>query len=140
LTMNCEEVRRSIQASGRAEWPSAVSAHLATCDACVQHVLTEALIAPPAVTVPPNFSNRVVVRLPENDPRRRGPRWPVIAAATLSALILPAGLWLLLPEAGTPQHEIWGVWYWAVFLAAAGESAVLIAWAYEPSSQMDGSS
>ena len=125
--MNCDEVQRFIESSGRAELPPEVSAHLATCDACLQRVLTDVLAAPPTVAVSPDFSGRVVVRLPARDAAQSWPRWPVIAAAALSMVILLAGLWLLLPAIGAPQHEIWAEWYWAAFLIAAGESAVLIA-------------
>ena len=136
--MNCDETRRIIESSVSAAWPAEVTAHLVTCDACLQHALTDGLAAPPAVAVPPGFSDRVVLQLPMSDVPRRWPRWPVIAAAALSALFLATGLWLLLPVAGgSAEPDLWAAWYWALFLVAAGESVVLIAWAWEPATRMD---
>lgn len=136
--MRCEEVRLILESSQRSEHPPELSAHLATCDSCLEFALVETLATPAAVAVPAAFADRVILRLPQSEHARNWPRWPILAAAALSVLILAAGLWLILPESGAPQGAMWAAWYWALFLVAAGESAVLIAWAWEPSSQMDG--
>jgi hypothetical protein len=136
--MTCEEARRIIESPRKGNRSPELSTHLATCDTCLQLLLAEALATPATTVVPPDFPDRVVFRLPQKESPRRLPRWPVVSAAGLCVLVLAAGLWLLLPHAAPPESDFWPAWYWALFLVAAAESAVLIAWAWEPVGRVDG--
>jgi len=135
--MNCDEVRRAIESSAGGKWPDDLSAHLAACEACLQHALTEALATPPAIVVPAGFADHVAFPLPQRGAPRIWPHWPIVASAVLSSLVLAVGLWMLVSGAGPSGRDPWVTWYQVVFLAAAGESAVLIAWAWEPFGQVN---
>jgi hypothetical protein len=134
--MICETVRQIVTTGSERDWPPDVSTHIATCEVCLSVIVGQALATVPQPRVPRNFADRVVALIPQAEPpTRRWPRWSVAAAAALGAALIAAAAELLLAGADLPGRALEPSWYWALLLVAAGESAVLIAWAAEPLGQ-----
>jgi len=98
--MSCDAIRSAMGAAGDGGWPPAVTAHLATCEACVDAAIALALAHRPAGTAPASFAADVAraARLATPSPRRRsrgliaGLVAGAVAAAAVAVWVAPASL------------------------------------------------
>ena len=97
--MSCDAIRSAMGAAGDGGWPPAVTAHLATCEACVDAAIALALAHRPAGTAPASFAADVAraARLATPSPRRRsrGLIAGLVAAASLERGALPIAAFVL---------------------------------------------
>lgn len=124
--MTCETTRAAIQATSGGDWPPDVAAHLATCDACVEAVIDQALRQRPAGTAPASFAVDVARRARvEQGARPRRSRGVLAGFATGGAVTAGLIAWVACSDvsgAGLPS---------AALMLAVVETIVLSAWATE---------
>jgi len=119
-----------MQAKTAGDWPPDVAAHLATCDACVEAAIDQALRQRPAGTAPASFAVDVArrARVEQEAPARpRRSRGLLAAVATGSAAATGLIAWVACSDAsgvGLPS---------AALMLAVAETIVLSAWATQGS-------
>lgn len=122
--MTCETARAALQATARGDWPPHVAAHLATCDACVEAAIDQALRQRPAGAAPASFAVDVARRArveQEARPRRsRGLLAGFATGSTVAAGLIAWVAWSDPSGAGLPS---------AALMLVVAETIVLSAWA-----------
>lgn len=93
--MSCEPIRAALRAAGDGPWPPEVTAHLATCGACVDAAIDQALKQRPPSTVPSSFAADVAraARLATPAPHRRS-RALIAGMAAAPLAVAASWVWL----------------------------------------------
>lgn len=122
--MTCETTRAALQATAGGDWPPDVAAHLATCGACVEAAIEQALRQRPAGTAPASFAVDVARRARvEQGPRPRRSRGLLAGFSTGSAVAAGLIAWVAWSDAsgaGLPS---------AALMLVVAETIALAAWA-----------
>jgi hypothetical protein len=92
--LSCGEARLQIDSYLSGEPRSALTAHLAGCDACLEACLDAALRRPPGVRVPEHFREQMLARIPVTAPAEAPEYpWAQVVAATLFPVFGTALWW-----------------------------------------------
>jgi hypothetical protein len=91
--LNCDQARLQIAGYLEGSPCAALSEHLSRCEACLDVCVQASLRRPSDVSVPGNFGQRLLARLPEAPPAEIHERlWGALVAAIVAAIVAVA-LW-----------------------------------------------